>query len=216
MAVAVTPGGGGVLCPLAEDGSPAGPQEQVDELAPAIRDRERACSPRWVWSATEHVYPPLLRAGVRVARCHDLELAEALLLSHEGRYGEPRSLRAAWARLHGQAVPEDSARLAGGHPTLFGGADEASGDLASIIAVHAEQRRRIAATEHPGRLGLLVAAESAGALVAAEISHVGLPWSAARHDALLTDLVGPRPGPGLRPRRLQALADRIGQEFGGR
>jgi DNA polymerase-1 len=216
IAVEVSPEGGGVLCPLTEDGRPAGPEERVDDLAQAIRARERDGPPRWVWAATGRVYPPLLSAGTTVARCHDLELVEALLLSHEGRHGEPRSVRAATARLRGEPVPGDTVRTSGGQPALFGGEEHAGEDLAAVIEVHAGQLRRIAATGHPDRLGLLSAAESAGGLVAAEMSHAGLPWSAARHDALLTDLLGPRPGPGLRPHRLQALADRIAQEFGGR
>ncbi|HEV7933882.1 MAG TPA: bifunctional 3'-5' exonuclease/DNA polymerase [Actinomadura sp.] len=216
IAVEVSPEGGGVLCPLTEDGRPAGPEERVGDLAQAIRARERDGEPRWVWAATNRVLPPLLRAGTTVARCHDLELVEALLLAGEGRYGEPRSVRAAAARLRGEPVPVDTVRSSDGQPTLFGGEEDAGEDLAAVLEVHAGQLRRIAATRHPDRLGLLAAAESAGGLVAAEMSHAGLPWSVARHDALLTELLGPRPGPGLRPHRLQALADRIAQEFGGR
>jgi DNA polymerase-1 len=201
---------------VTEEGDPAGPLERVDDLAAAVLARELADAPRWVWAATERIYPRLLRAGVRPARCHDLELVEALMLSHEGRYGQPRSVRAAWARLRGEPVPDDAAPVGDGQPTLFGGDEDAGDDLAALIAVHADQRRRIGATERPERLGMLAAAESAGGLVAAEMRHEGLPWSAARHDALLTELLGPRPGPGLRPRRLQELADRIAREFGGR
>src|SRR5206468_3240440 len=63
----------------------------------AVRAREAADAPRWVWASTAQAYPPLLRAGVRVERCHDLELTEALLLGVEGRWGEPRSVAAAQA-----------------------------------------------------------------------------------------------------------------------
>jgi DNA polymerase family A len=216
IAVAWTSEAGGVLCPLAADGNPAGPVEHVDELAAAVEAREGADAPRWVWAATERVYPRLLRAGVRVARCHDLELVEALVLAHEGRYGEPRSVRAAGARLSGAPVPADVVSAGAGQPTLFGDDDDTADDVAVLVAVHADQLRRIAATEHPGRLRLLAAAESAGGLIAAEMTHDGLPWSTARHDELLTELLGPRPGPGMRPRRLQELADRIAREFGGR
>jgi DNA polymerase-1 len=98
----------------------------------------------------------------------------------------------------------------------------------------------MAAAEHGATLPLLAAAESAGGLIAAEMTHHGLPWRADVHDELLTELLGPRPGrsvgagwsgkygrsvgagwsgkygPGLRPRRLQDLADRIGAAFGDR
>ncbi|HEY9475910.1 MAG TPA: bifunctional 3'-5' exonuclease/DNA polymerase, partial [Mycobacteriales bacterium] len=88
-----------MLLPLGEDGTRSGSPERVTDLAAAVRERERQNSPRWVWADTAAVYPRLLRAGVRVSRCHDLALTEALLLGHEGRWGEPRSLAAAWARL---------------------------------------------------------------------------------------------------------------------
>ena len=82
--------------------------------------------------------------------------------------------------------------------------------------MHAGQLRRIAADEHPGRFGLLVAAESAGGLVAAEMGFAGLPWRADVHDELLTELLGPRPVAGMRPARLAELAARISARPGGR
>ena len=61
----------------------------------------------------------------------------------------------------------------------------------------------------PGRLRLLLAAESAGALAAAEMHHAGLPWRGDIHDEILTEALGPRPRPGARPARLEELAIRI-------
>ena len=52
----------------------------------------------------------------------------------------------------------------------------------------------------PRRLGLLLAAESSGALVAAEMTHAGVPWRVDVHERLLTELLGPRPPRGARPR----------------
>ena len=93
--------GGGRLQPLHPDGAPAGDVEHVADLAAAVA-RARGVRPvRWVWAATGEIYPALLRAGVRVRRCHDAELTEALLSGHAGRWGEPRALPAAWARLTG-------------------------------------------------------------------------------------------------------------------
>ncbi|REE95168.1 bifunctional 3'-5' exonuclease/DNA polymerase [Thermomonospora umbrina] len=219
MAVTGRADGGGALRPLTDDGVPAGPAAPVSDLAAAIDARERSDAPRWVWSATSRLYPRLLASGVRVARCHDAELVETLLLGHAGRYGEPRSVRAAWARMHGAPVPADEPPPddTGAQPSLFD--DGAPGDdligldeLDELVAVHADQLRRLSGLDG---MPLLAAAESAGALAAAEMGHDGLPWSAERHDALLTELLGPRPAPGLRPRRLQDLADRIGVAFGG-
>ncbi|WP_199485342.1 bifunctional 3'-5' exonuclease/DNA polymerase [Actinomadura craniellae] len=212
IAVAGRAGGGGVLRPLTDEGVPAGPPEPVADLAAAIVAAERAHAPRWVWAATSRVYPAVLDGG-RVARAHDLELVEGLLLGHAGRYGEPRSVAAARARLRGAPVPADAGPPDGSvQPALFGGPPD--DDLDAIIEVHADQVRRLAAAEEP--LGLLAAAESAGGLAAAEMSRHGLPWRVDLHDALLTESLGPRPGPGLRPRRLQELADLIGTAFGGR
>ena len=205
------------------DGRPAGEPERISDLPAAIAAREAAEHPRWLWAATTEGYPALLRAGVRVARCHDVTLTEALLLGHAGRWGEPRALAAAFARLTGAPVPADPPpRLA--EPPGFAqaalfeamtGPPTASGSvvLEALTQVYADQHARIAATGHPGRFTLLVAAESAGALVGAEMGHAGLPWRADIHDQLLRDLLGP-PQPVGPPRRLAELAGEINDAFG--
>src|SRR5262249_60758771 len=76
-----------------------------DALPAAVAGYERSGGVRWVWAATTGVSPALLRAGVRVERCHDIALTEALLLGREGRPGEPASLAGAWARLRGGPPP---------------------------------------------------------------------------------------------------------------
>lgn len=212
MAVGVR--GGGFLRVLGEDGVAAGPVREVPDLVAAVAERESRDSPRWVWGATARVYPRLIAAGVRVGRCHDLELVESLLLGHAGRYGEPRSVRAAWARARGEPVPPDRAvPQEAPQASLFDDEDDSAEDIEQVVAVHAEQQRAVAGLDG---FALLAAAESAGALVAAEMRHDGLPWSADEHDALLTELLGPRPSGGLRPRKLQDLADRISAAFGPR
>ncbi|KAB8192283.1 bifunctional 3'-5' exonuclease/DNA polymerase [Nonomuraea phyllanthi] len=178
------------------------------DLAGAVRELEAAERPRWVWADAREVYPDLIGAGVRVSRCHDVALTEGLLLAYEGRYGESRSARAAHARLRGLPVPEEQPSAPG---TLF--APEPLGAEA-VAEVLDDQLRRIAALPEPGRFRLLAAAESAGALIAAEMSHDGMPWRRDAHDALLTELLGPRPVHGMRPARLQALADEVAAAFG--
>ncbi len=219
VALVVTADGGGVLCPLAEDGSAVGPVLRVPDAVAAVRERERADRPRWVWASTAETYPKLLAAGVRVDRCHDVELTEALLCGHAGRWGEPRGLGAALARLRGWPVPPDPpARTKELQPTLFetgeaalpGGVDP----LEALVEVHAEQQRRIGGVALPGRFRLLVAAESAGALIAVEMGATGLPWRADVHDALLVEMLGSRSAAGAPPRRLGELAERISQAFG--
>jgi DNA polymerase I len=215
--------GGGRLQALHADGSPAGDAEVVAELASAVRAREAAEHPRWLWAATAELYPSLLRAGVRVRRCHDVELTEALLLGHAGRWGEPRALAAAWARLTGRPVPPDPPPRLPEPPGLAQGAlfetgpgpSAAAGpeQFQELISVYADQLRRVAATEQPGRFRLLVAAESAGALIGAEMGHAGLPWRADIHDQVLRELLGP-PQPVGPPRRLAELAAEVNDAFG--
>ncbi|BCL12680.1 bifunctional 3'-5' exonuclease/DNA polymerase [Micromonospora sagamiensis] len=222
MLVAVTAGegGGGVLCPLRPDGQPAGPPEPVDDLAAAVAAREATDRPRWVWASGATLYPVLRRAGVRVERCHDVELTEALLLGHAGRWGEPRSLAAAWARLTGAPVPSDppprpAAPPGDGQGALFDAPSGPPGPgIEALTRVYADQLARIAATTHPGRFRLLVAAESAGALIAVEMAAVGLPWRVDVHDAILTELLGEPSPVGGPPRRLAELATRIADAFG--
>jgi DNA polymerase-1 len=214
--------GGGVLQPLDPAGRPAAPPEPVADLAAAVAARETAGHPRWVWASAPTIYPALLRAGVRLDRCHDVELTEALLLGHSGRWGEPRSLAAAWARLTGGAVPADPpprpAEPPGhGQGALFDTLPGPPGPgIEALAMVYADQLARIAAAEHPGRFRLLVAAESAGALVGAEMGAAGLPWRAEVHDAILAELLGEASPVGGPPRRLAELAARIAEIFGVR
>ncbi|MFF9628794.1 bifunctional 3'-5' exonuclease/DNA polymerase [Streptomyces fradiae] len=209
-------GGGARLVPLDRDGMPAGPVVTEPDLVTAVRSRPEAG--RWVWRSTAGLYPRLLAAGVRVERCYDVEAAEQLLLGHEGRLGEPRSAAAAWARLHHRPVPPDRpARAAepGAQSPLFE-ADPGGPELpfAGLLEVYAEQQRRHGAAEHPDRMRLLTAAESAGTLVAAEMHRAGLPWRADVHRAVLHELLGERYAGGGEPRRLAELAAAVSAAFG--
>ena len=209
-------------------------------LPEAVAGYERSAGGdlRWVWSSGAENYPALLRAGVRIARCHDIALAERLLLGRDGRGDEPASLEAAHARLRGTRPPAERAapgaqggrpgERPGGRPraeqgALFEPAGTGRTDpgavLDAVIAVHADQLQRIAADERPGKFGALVAAESAGELVAAEMTLAGMPWRADVHNRLLADMLGPRPPAvlaGTRPARLAELAAQISAALGGR
>ncbi|GKQ37319.1 DNA polymerase I [Streptomyces sp. A012304] len=204
------------LAALGPDGLPAGPVVREPDLVAAVRARPRVG--RWVWRSTAEVYPRLLAAGVRVDRCYDVEDAETLLLGHEGRYGEPRSAAAALARLRGGPVPPDPPQRSaapGAQSSLFE-PEDAGLPLADLLAVYAEQQRRHDRAEHPERMRLLTAAESAGMLVAAEMNRAGLPWSAEVHRQVLHDLLGERYAGGGEPRRLAELADEVSAAFGRR
>ncbi|MGW6971713.1 bifunctional 3'-5' exonuclease/DNA polymerase [Streptomyces sp. NPDC054952] len=202
-------GGGGALTA----GASAVRARQVAEAVRAAPD-----GTRWVWRSTAAVYPRLLAAGVRIERCYDIENAELLLLRHEGRFGEPRSAAAAWARLEGRPVPPDPPQRAaepGAQDSLFD-PQPAPVPLDALLAVHADQVERHDATAHPDRMRLLTTAESAAFLVAAEMHRSGLPWRADTHRALLTELLGERYAGSGQPRRLAELADEVSAAFGRR
>ncbi|QJT03198.1 bifunctional 3'-5' exonuclease/DNA polymerase [Streptomyces asoensis] len=217
-ALAPAEDGGVELAPLGPGGLPTGPVVREADLARAVRERPDVT--RWVWRSTAEVYPRLLATGVRVERCYDVEDAETLLLGHEGRSGEPRSAAAALARLRGGPVPPDPPQRSaapGAQSSLFEAQDTAVRlPLEDLLAVYAEQQRRHELAEHPARMRLLTAAESAGMLVAAEMNRSGLPWSAEVHRAVLHDLLGERYAGGGEPRRLAELADEVSAAFGRR
>jgi DNA polymerase-1 len=209
-----------MLCELAPDGSRLGDPVTVPDLAAAAARYERSGDARWVWSRAADIYPGLLRAGVRIGRCHDVALAERLLLGREGRAGEADL---AGGSAQGQGAQSPRGQVAGAQGALFedaGGArPDARAGLEELIAVHASQLRRIAADEHPARFAALVAAESAGELAATEMTFAGLPWRADLHDELLTGMLGPRPPAALagsRPARLAELSAQIAAALGGR
>jgi DNA polymerase family A len=229
VAVAPQPDGAALLCDLASDGARLAPAVRHQDLASAVADRERSGRVRWVWSSAAGCYPDLLKADVRVARCHDIALVEGLLLGRDGRHGEAATLPAAWARLRGEQVPRQAAVASGAlqaaalpaaQQALFESAEtgwpQDATLLDAVAAVYADQLARMTADEAPARLRLLAAAESAGALAAAEMGFDGLPWRPDVHDELLAGLLGPRPARGERPPRLAGLAEQITTAFGGR
>lgn len=204
------------VAPLGPGGLLAGPVRQEPDLVTAVRTRPQVT--RWVWRTTAGTYPRLLAAGVRVERCYDVEVAENLLLGHEGRHGEPRSAAAALARLRGTPVPPDPPQRAaepGAQPSLFE-PRPLHVPLADLVEVYADQQRRHDATDRPDRMRLLTAAESAGTLIAAEMNRAGLPWSPDVHRRLLGELLGERYAGGGEPRRLAELADEVSRAFGRR
>ena len=170
-------------------------------------DRERSDDrPRWVFDDTATWARTLIAAGVRVGRCHDLRLSHAILrlstLTADSALA--RTPPGPWDRPAG--VEREAAQGA----TLFDDLDAAEGRTADeLVAELRLQLAAVAGSAAPGRLRLLLAAESAGALVAAEMEHDGLPWDTAVHDALLVDALGPRPAHGGTPPSLVRLGARI-------
>lgn len=206
--------GRGAVRAVPVSGTGAGaPDDLTDAALPAyVADREAVPAdgerPRWVWSDTRAWYPSLLEAGVRVERCVDLTLSHTILRNS--------SLSATSALANAPAGPWDAVPALDDapeptHSTLFDVEHEppgTGGDATSAVAEFAAQQEAVSGSADPGRLRLLLAAESAGALIAAEMRFCGLPYSARRHDELLTSLLGPRPAYG-RPAAVEELAGRV-------
>jgi DNA polymerase family A len=218
VAVAAGPGRTALLKELADDGTGQGAGVLLNDLPDAVAGYARHGQVRWVWADTAQTYPALLRAGVRVDRCHDVRLVGALLAGRDGGLGAADS--GAGGPAVGRAALGPGRLAAGQQAALFGPAEpgfaEVSAVLDRLVTEHAEQLRRIAADPYPGRFGLLAAVESAGGLVAVEMQARGVPWRADVHDALLASLLGARPAAGLPPPRLAELASQISAAFGGR
>ncbi|MDQ0848995.1 DNA polymerase-1 [Arthrobacter sp. B3I9] len=214
---------------------PATPEPRVvstAELAGVVLQLEKR-RPRWIWHRTQDWYPALLAAGVELERCYDLSLCGAILAHSEFTAGTsyarnaekltldddqqqpPRALQplpppaeqgALFDHLVVQqatgrgpeelreefAAQQDALSHAGGSQT---GGSHAGGSHAG--GGQADNRRQ--------RLQLLLAAESAAAMVAAEMQHAGVPWREELHEQILADHLGPRPPQGQRPAKLEAL-----------
>ncbi len=160
--------------------------------------------PRWVWDDTSRWYPAILAKGVRVERCVDLRLNHAILRNS--------TWTAASELARAQPGPWDSAAVPTAPPdgALFDLVEQHPPNLdADSLVEFRLQRAALAASTSPRAMGLLLAAESAGALIAAEMRFAGLPWSPTRHDQVLSELLGPRPRQGERPAKLDAVLMRI-------
>ncbi len=172
--------------------------------------------PRWVWNDTRAWYPALLAEGVRLERCVDLALSHRILRlsTLSARSALALAPPNAWdATAEIEEAVADSAALFDLDlgPELDADVTESAHDAgrAAVLTEFRLQQDAVVSSPEPGRLRLLLAAESAGALIAAEMQFAGLPWRTDLHDALLSDLLGPRPIPGARPAKLEALAGQV-------
>jgi len=208
-------------------------------LAGVVRGLEER-HPRWIWRRTQDWYPALLRAGVELERCYDITLCGAILAhseftAHTG-YAQaaekltqdeelnqpPRALQPpppppeqgalfdapAPGQRPGQSLENLRAEYAAQQEALRqAGTGTGTGTAAgpatpTPIAGDATRRQR---------LQLLLAAESAGAMIAAEMQHAGVPWRAELHEQILAEQLGPRPAPGQRPAKLESLTAELRQ-----
>ncbi|MCS6579268.1 bifunctional 3'-5' exonuclease/DNA polymerase [Curtobacterium poinsettiae] len=199
---------GGVLAtPLTDAGTAGGEPVRLDEPGlPAFVAVHDAPGVRWVWDDTARWYPAVLAAGGRVGRCVDLRLGRRVLRAALAARGSVLAARPA----DGLDAPVAEARVV--RPTQAQLFDDAlftaavPDDEVDPVAEFRAQLAAVAGSSAPGALRLLLTAESAGALVAAEMLHAGLPWRADVHERLLEDALGPRVPYGVRPRRLEEIA----------
>ena len=188
------------------------------DFAAFIARREAAGSPRWVWHDTAAIAPGLLAAGVRVERCHDLRLCHQILLHSDRVRGSDRAALIAASEWDVAPDPPEPPRGPDA-PTLFDldiapRRAAAPDGLREALAEFERQRAASASATSPGRLALLLAAESAGALIAAELAAAGVPWDVEEHDRILAAALGPRPAPGAKPRELLAVGETVRQALG--
>jgi DNA polymerase-1 len=204
----------------------------IAELPAVVRDLEPQ-HPRWIWHDTRDWYPALLAAGVRIERCHDLRLSAAILetstlaaAARDAAPGRPVWLRRGPAESTQDATPSpgpvarpDAATLFDAGDDLAGTAGDSStappgdasqrGEPAALVAEYRRQLALVEAGDAPQRLRLLLAAESAGALIGAELTAAGVPWSVEVHERVLADLLGPRPYGTGKPTRMLELASAV-------
>lgn len=163
---------------------------------------------RWVWSETNRWYPGILATPSLVARCHDLRLAHAIL-RRSALVADADALRAAtqWD----VAGTEEAQPVTA--PTLFDvegtSPTGVPDDPEEVLAEFRRQQLAIRGSSNAARLRLLVAAESAGALLAVEMHSAGLPWDRRTHERILEETLGTRPPPGEQPERVREAAARV-------
>ena len=172
----------------------------------AVRHVEDELRPRWVLWSTDTALA-LVRAGLRVATCWDLAATHRLLFG--GWRAEPARV---WARLHDLPLdalpttqpldlfspPEDGdAVRPDGHLSaewVNGGWAESLDRLErwAELAVVATSLQQARLDERP-RAAATARAESAAELLCAEMSVDGLPVDRSVAEAMLVEIVGPRP-----------------------
>lgn len=200
------PGGGWQIALCTEQNPDAQPEHVADtELVARARQIEAEFAPRWTVRSLRSFAPRLLAAGVRLRRAHDLVLCHAILRDTVA-LNSPLTPSPLWMRT-------DEAESETGQPGLFDVDLGVPAPADQFDAVHAQWVAQLTAlrTSADGRLRLLCAAESAGALVAEEMTAAGLPWSVDVHEGILHQQLGPRPMRGARPTHMARLATAIGE-----
>ncbi len=183
----------------------------LSDLPAAVRRLEHDQRPRWVWNRAQSWYPQLLDAGVSVERCHDVALCRNILIYSSFTAGTDYAGKTAPVPLDDVLEPRPEVP---NQDSLFDQPTALDGpDIDALRREFTAQLDAVRRCGQPGRLALLLAAESAGALIAAEMRHTGLPWRADLHEQILTHHLGPRPSGLRRPEKLEFLAGRLREEL---
>ncbi|MBT2532332.1 bifunctional 3'-5' exonuclease/DNA polymerase [Arthrobacter sp. ISL-48] len=205
----------------AGDPHPNNPEPRLvsaGELAAVVRQlehRPQGGPPRWIWHRTQDWYPALLASGVDLDRCYDLSLCANILaysqftahteyahnaekITLDDPQQPPRLLQPPPPPAEQGALFDDLGHRAAPRHTVQELRTEYAAQQTALASVSPGENRR-------NRLQLLLAAESASAMIAAEMQHVGVPWREDLHEQILADYLGPRPPLGHRPAKLEAL-----------
>ncbi|WP_144659115.1 bifunctional 3'-5' exonuclease/DNA polymerase [Paenarthrobacter nicotinovorans] len=186
------------------------------ELPGVVRELETQ-RPRWVWHRAQDWYPGLLDHGIELERCHDLALCGAILAHSEFTAHTDYARNAVHLTQDDDTPPRI---LQPPPPSADQGAlfedptpSDPKAGLAELKAEFAAQQEALAQVgsdqQRRQRLQLLLAAESACAIIAVEMQHAGVPWREELHQQILADVLGPRPAPGNRPPALEGLCTEL-------
>ena len=208
---------------LPHPGNPEPRVTSASELAGVVRQLEQRPQgpPRWIWHRTQDWYPALLASGVELDRCYDLGLCGNILAYSQftahteyARTAEkvtlddpqqpPRLLQPPPPPAEQGALFDDLGHRTAPRHTLEELRPEYAAQQVALASASPSENRR-------NRLQLLLAAESAGAMIAAEMQHAGVPWREDLHEQILADYLGPRPPLGHRPAKLEALNTELRQ-----
>jgi DNA polymerase I len=223
VALVVAADSGGVAVGAKGAGKRWGPSEVFE----AIARIEREDRPRWVWW-TADTARLLVAAGVRPARCWDIDAVHRLL--HGGWQAGPAR---AWAAAHDLAADD---LPSAGPADLFStvdtdhdrndpvrsdgyldpgwvdggwrdGADRMQRWAELALDIHERQNGRLGRLTDRPAAGATARSESAAALLAAELEFDGLPLDLAEAERIIASSIGPRPRDGLDEARRAAERD---------
>jgi len=224
VAVAFHPGTGAAV--VGEHGGTAAwpPGRADDEIARL----ERSAGPRWIWWGPDTARA-LVAAGVRPARCWDLDAVHRLL--HGGWRSGPARVWAAANELDAAGIPTiapvdlfhlespdagEGVVRADGHldPGWVEGGWHADLECLSewaelALQVQRAQDAALAELDRRPAAPATARAESAASLLCAELEHDGLPIEVPTAEAIIATYIGPRPTDATDEARLAAVRDEL-------